>query len=157
MIQRIQSVWLFLASVVIFALFLFPYLQYADANGLGYALKVSGEYGNVGGQPSRLNTFWLQTIATILVGLLPIYTIFLFKNRKKQINIAYLSMLTVVLLGVWFYFIATNRLNEEGLLFAAQYIGVGFFLLPISIILLFMAISSIKKDEKLIRSADRLR
>lgn len=157
MIQRIQSVWLFLASVIIFALFMFPYLQYADSTGLGYALKVSGAYGNVDGLPTRLNAFWLQMIFTILVGLLPLYTIFLFGNRKKQINIAYVSILAIVLLGGWLYYSANSRLMEEGLSFATQYIGVGFFLLPISIIFLFMAIAGIRKDEKLIRSADRLR
>lgn len=157
MIQRIQSVWLCLASVVIFALFMFPYLQFADAAGLGHALKVSGAYGNVDGQPTRLSAFWLQMIYTILVGLLPLYTVLLFSNRKKQINMAYVSILAIVVLGGWLYYSATTRLAEEGLSFATHYIGVGFFLLPVSIILLFMAISGIRKDEKLIRSADRLR
>jgi hypothetical protein len=36
-------------------------------------------------------------------------------------------------------------------------IGVGFFLLPVSIIFLSLALGAIRKDEKLIKSADRLR
>lgn len=157
MIQRIQSVWLFLAAVVVFALFLFPYMQYADSSGAGYALKVSGVYGNVDGQPTQLQGAWLLLTATILIGLFPLYIVFLFRDRKKQIRMAYLSILSVVLLGAWFYFNMDAVLNAESLTFSLQYIGVGFFLLPIAIILLLMAISAIKKDEKLIRSADRLR
>lgn len=157
MIQRIQSVWLFLAAVVVFSLFLFPYTQFADATGLGYALKVSGTFGNVDGQPMRLQPSWFLAGATILVGLLPLYTVFLFKDRKKQITFSYLAMLLVLLLGVWFYANMSRVLSAHALSFVPQYIGVGFFLLPIALILLFMAVSAIKRDEKLIRSADRLR
>jgi len=157
MIQRIQSIWLFLAAVVIFALFLFPYMQYADSSGTGYALKVAGTFGNVDGQPTRVSNSWLLTLATVLIGLFPLYIVFLFKDRKKQIRMSYLSIVSVLLLGVWFYLNINATLTAAGLPFALQYIGVGFFLLPVVIILLFMAIGAIKRDEKLIRSADRLR
>lgn len=62
MIQRIQTVWLLLASVLTFALFLFPYLQFAGADGLGQALKVSGTYANVDGLPAgpRIPGCWLR-------------------------------------------------------------------------------------------------
>src|SRR5690554_1874923 len=157
MIQRIQSVWLFLASVVIFSLFLFPFLQYADATGAGYAFKVTGKFGNVEGLPTRLEADWLRAIVTLLIGLLPLYTIFLFKNRKQQIQFSYLTILLVILLGAWFAWIISRTLQAEQLTFAMQYIGVGLFLIPVAVIFLLMAISAIRKDEKLIRSADRLR
>jgi len=38
MIQRIQTVWLFLASATLFLLFLFPYLQFFDETGVAKAL-----------------------------------------------------------------------------------------------------------------------
>src|SRR5690606_40891896 len=84
MIQRIQSVWLFLASAIIFALFLFPYLQYADLGGMGRALKVSGVYQGVEGQAVRTEFFILQTIATVLLGLFPLYIIFKFRQDRKS-------------------------------------------------------------------------
>ncbi|HZH55503.1 MAG TPA: DUF4293 domain-containing protein [Sphingobacteriaceae bacterium] len=157
MIQRIQTIWLFLASAVIFALFLFPYFQFIDASGLGHALKVNGAFGTENGQPTRTETFWLQMIATVLIGLFPLYIIFQFKNRKLQRNLIWVEILAIILLGVWFNFNATAALNEYALTFSANNLGVGFFMLPIAIILLFMASAAIKKDEKLIKSADRLR
>lgn len=157
MIQRIQSVWLFLASVTIFALFLFPYLQYADLGGMGKALKVTGVYHGVEGQAVRVEFFILQTVATVLLGLFPLYIIFKFRQRKQQIQLIVLDIVLLLFLGVWLYVSASTALSEAGQFLSARNIGVGFFLLPISIIFLGMAIGAIRKDEKLVKSADRLR
>lgn len=157
MIQRIQTIWLLLASVVVFALFLFPYLQFAGSDGMGQALKVSGVFANVEGQVTRIADSWLLAVATALVGMFPLYIIFQFKNRKKQVRLIWLEMFAVVLLGVWFYFNGDSIMGADDRVIGLANIGVGFFLLPIVLILLFMAASAIKKDDKLVRSADRLR
>jgi hypothetical protein len=157
MIQRIQSIWLFLASATIFALFLFPYVQYADMDGMGKALKVTGAYHGMEGQAVREKFFLLQTIATVALGLFPLYVIFQFKRRKHQVRLIVLEIIFVLLFGTWLYVSANTALTEARQFLSARNIGVGFFLLPISIIFLFMAIGSIRKDEKLIKSADRLR
>ncbi|SEL45505.1 DUF4293 domain-containing protein [Parapedobacter koreensis] len=157
MIQRIQSVWLFLASATIFALFLFPYLQYADIGGVGKALKVTGVYHGLEGQAIREEFFILQTIATVLLGIFPLYIIFKFRNRKHQIQLIILEIVLILLFGAWLYTAASTALTEARQFLSAQNIGVGFFLLPISIIFLFMAMGGIRNDAKLIKSADRLR
>ena len=157
MIQRIQSVWLFLASVTIFALFLFPYLQYTGADDLALALKVTGRYGASGGHAVRQELFVLQTIGTVLLGVFPLYIIFRFGQRKMQVRLSMLAAALVVLFGGWLYSAASAALGAAGQQFSTTNIGVGFFLLPIAIIFLFMAVGAIRKDEKLVRSADRLR
>ena len=157
MIQRIQSIWLFLASATLFALFLFPYLQYSAIEGMGKALKVTGAYHGLEGQAIREEFFVLQTIATVLLGLFPLYIIFKFKRRKQQIQLIVLEIVLVLVFGVWLYSAASMALTEARQFLSAQNIGVGFFLLPISIIFLLMALGAIRKDEKLIKSADRLR
>lgn len=157
MIQRIQSVWLFLASATVFALFLFPYVQYADIGGMAKALKVTGAYHGMEGQVVREKFFILQTIATVLVGLFLLYIIFMFRQRRHQIQLIVLGILLLLLLGAWLYISASTALTEARQFLSARNVGVGFFLLPISIIFLLMAIGGIRKDEKLIKSADRLR
>lgn len=157
MIQRVQSVWLFLASVAIFALFLFPYLQYSDIGGIGQALKVTGKFRGLEGQAIREELFIFQTIATVLLGLFPLYIIFRYKDRKLQIQLIILEVILVVLFGFWLYTAASSALTEARQFLSARNIGVGFFLLPICIIFLLMALGGIRKDEKLIRSAERLR
>jgi len=44
MIQRIQTVWLLLSSLVLFALFMFPFVGYIDLVGLGKNIYVTGVY-----------------------------------------------------------------------------------------------------------------
>jgi|SRR5690606_14789112 len=157
MIQRIQSVWLFLASAAIFALFLFPYLQYSDIGGVGQALKVTGKFRGLEGQAIREELFIFQTIATVLLGFFPLYIIFRYKDRRLQIQLIILEVVLVVLFGFWLYTAASSALSEARQFLSARNIGVGFFLLPICIIFLLMAMGGIRKDEKLIRSAERLR
>ncbi|NGM73706.1 DUF4293 domain-containing protein [Sphingobacterium sp. SGL-16] len=157
MIQRIQTIWLLLATVVILGLFMFPYLNYTDLVGLGKKLFVTGEYSAVNNESVKQSSFILQTIATIVVALVPLITIFQFKNRKLQIKLIYVSIALIALLGVWMYFSSVATLDLISQSFGANNIGVGFFLLPVSIIFLAMAIGGIRKDEKLIKSADRLR
>lgn len=157
MIQRIQTVWLLLATVVILGLFMFPYLNYIDLVGLGKKLFVTGEYSAVNNESVKQNNFLLQAIATVVVALVPLAAIFQFKNRKFQLKLIYLSILLIVLMGTWMYFTSVSTLDLISQNFGANNIGVGFFLLPIAIIFLAMAIGGIRKDEKLIKSADRLR
>ena len=157
MIQRIQTIWLLLATVVILGLFMFPYLSYIDLVGLGKKLFVTGEYSAVNNESVKQSSFLLQAIGTIVVALVPLLTIFQFKNSKLQIKLIYFSIALIALLAVWMYFTSVSTLELISQDFGANNIGVGFFLLPIAIIFLAMAIGGIRKDEKLIKSADRLR
>lgn len=157
MIQRIQTIWLLLASVFINTLFLFPYLHFMDMQGFAGALKVIGEYGIVDGQVALVKNNWLQLAGTIFLGLMPLYIIFQFKNRKKQLALILLQMVLVVLFEAFLYFAATSTLTQHEQSFSTENLGLGFFVLPIALVFLFLAHSAIKKDEKLIRSVDRLR
>ncbi len=158
MIQRIQSIWLLLAAAVILALFMFPYAQFGDFAGLAKAVKITGVYG-VGpdGHPLRETTFILQIIGTVIVGLLPIFTIFKFKSRKVQKQLIFLNIVLIILFAIWLYSTASTALSTYNQYLGANNIGVGFFLLPIAIIFLSMALGAIRKDDLLIKSADRLR
>jgi len=159
MIQRIQTIWLFLASVTILALFLFPYTTYTDPSGIAMALKVSGKLNSTGGQ-SQLSTsllFTLQAIATVLLGILPLVVVANFKNRKKQASLIALTMLLTLLFATWLFVSAKQALQEVGKLLTFDNIGIGALLVPLYIIFLLLALRGINKDNKLIRSADRLR
>ena len=159
MIQRIQTVYLLIASLLIFCLFLFPYVNFADLVGMGRTVKVSGIYSINAGQPVHEwgVTFVLQTILTIILGILPLYTIFLFKNRKKQLLFVWVTIVALIGLVIWMYTIASGQLATLQKFLDASSIGVGFFIVPIAIIFLGLAIGGIRRDQKLIKSVDRLR
>jgi len=157
MIQRIQSIWLLLTAVVILGLFLFPYLNYIDLVGLGKQLYVTGSYTAVNNEVVKQENYLLQTVATVLLGFVPLFTIFQYKNRKLQLKLIFIEIILICLFAVWLFMSANSTLSLISQSFGAANIGVGFFLLPVAIIFLSMAIGCIRKDEKLIKSADRLR
>lgn len=157
MLQRVQTIWLLFASIVLLGLFVFPYINYIDLVGLGKQILVTGEYGAVNNEVLKQEGFILQIIATIVLALIPIFIIFQFKNRTLQVKLIYVEMFLIVLFGLWLYLSASNTLSLINQKIDSKNIGVGIFLLPVSIIFLSMAIAGIRKDEKLIKSADRLR
>ena len=97
---------------------------------------------------------WAVLIDAGIVAFLAIITIFLYKKRKLQITISY-AMIVLLVLIYALYFI----FDRPGLPFADLFQQTCFtFVFPfIAIIFVYLAIHGIKKDEKLVRSLDRLR
>ena len=138
MIQRIQSVWLLLAALFDAITFRFPFY-----NGDWTKDTVLA--------PIDLNantTIWL-TIVTVLTGGLAFASIFLFGNRKFQLKMAIAGLLLSIGLLV-LYFIEMQNFNSGTIaLWCIFYFGIATFYI--------LAINGIRKDEKLIKSLDRLR
>lgn len=155
MIQRIQTIWLFLTTTVIFALFLFPYLQILNASGTAKAVKVTGVYENIGGQIVQTSDFTGLTIATVILGLLPFVIIFFFRERQKQIKLCYLVI--VLILGYSFWMAQTAKSVIGDLQLQLQNYGIGVILPCLAVLFIILALRGIRHDEKLIKSADRLR
>ena len=136
MIQRIQSVWLLLASACAFAGFKFSFYSGTNAKGLS---------------PYELNAtenFLLQ-ITTVIVGALALFTIFMFKKRTQQLWLCILGILLGALLIFLYY--------REASTFQKGVYSLPAILQLLIIIAFFMAIRGIRKDEKVIKDSDRLR
>lgn len=135
MIQRIQSVFLFLAAIV--------------------SLVISNlvDLWKQGAEWMQSNDYTLIFAMFLSSGILSFVVIFLYRNRKRQLIYNYINIfLNVVLVGLLAYDL--YNLPGEGV---NSQKGIGLILPLISIILLFMANSGIKKDEKLVKSIDRIR
>jgi len=155
MLQRIQSIYLFLAGLVILALFVFPLAHNVYVDGAPISIMVTGSYIDAGGQQALTDHFVALTAVTAVVGILPFIIIFLYKTRKRQIALCYSTILVVI--GYSFWIAQAAKTVTGGITLAPANFGIGLFLCPISIVLLILAIKNIQKDEKLIKSADRLR
>lgn len=155
MIQRIQSVWLFFATACIFSLFLFPYLQVLNTDGSASLIKVTGVYQSIAGQQVQTEAFLTLTIATVMLALIPFAIIFIFRDRKKQITLSYIAIALIIGFSFWLIQTAKGVLGPVEL--QAENYGVGSLIPSISIIFLILAIRGMKKDDRLIKSADRLR
>lgn len=155
MLQRVQTIWLFFATAAIFSLFLFPYLQTFNTDGSVKALKVTGIQENIGGQIVQTEAFTGLTIATVIIGLIPFITIFLFKNRKKQMMLCYVSIVSI--LGFSFWLVQTAKTALGGITLQSENYGLGVILPSLAVFFMVLALRGIRRDDKLIKSADRLR
>lgn len=151
MIQRIQSIWFLLTAITILCLLFVPVFTVVDKK-VGYVLYGTGlkEFVN-GAETSTINIPLL--ISVVLAGLVSLINIFNFKNRTLQKRIASLNILLILGLSFWLSHLGKNM---PGGLDNAE-IGAGLFLPVVAIIFTLLAIRGIKNDERLIRSADRLR
>ncbi len=147
MIQRIQTVYIFIAAVLTASLLLLDFAELVVNNDL-YVFDASGiKQGN--------NVIFdgLPVMAFIgLITLLHIAVIFMYKNRIRQIRVlAFTVILLLGLLGILFYFLHSGFENVE----VAYKFPMTFPL--IAAILDYLAIRAIGKDEALVRSLDRIR
>jgi hypothetical protein len=155
MLQRIQTIYLLFAGLIIAALFVFPLVHGVYVNGKAITIMVTGIYQDVNGQSTHTEFFTALTIGTALVALLPITTVFMYKNRRKQINLCYGLMLVNIAYSYWVSQTVKAAIGDAYLNMSNY--GIGIILLSLSIVLIIMGQKAIQKDEKLVKSADRLR
>jgi hypothetical protein len=155
MLQRIQTVYLFL--VFIFALiFLFLPKGTIDVNGVFFAIKSWRIISSDGTQTLEYAGFFRIMVVSIpfLIMILSLITTFRYKQRLLQIRLGKLNLLLhVLLVVVTFFYLDSIRIAFNAHL--SYNAGIVFPL--ISMILVIMANRAIKRDEELVRSADRLR
>ena len=152
MIQRIQTVYLFLVIVLCISC-LFAGVGEWTLEGETVASMSNFTYSKEGLEPATTAPCYGLGVLLILVVLLTIPTILLFRKRMRQLRLAIFS--TILLVGyVALYVFYAWAFTAEGTTFR--------FLLPatfpvVSIVLNALAIHGIRKDEALVRSLDRLR
>jgi hypothetical protein len=136
MIQRIQSLWLLLASICAFASINLPFYY--------GSLEVQGSTTTI--TPIDNLVLLVFVIATALMALI---SIFLYSNRSLQIKMCVVG-LVLSLANLMHYFLFMKKFKTGGL----SLYSILSFLVPVFFIL---AIRSIYKDQKLLKSLDRLR
>lgn len=155
MIQRIQTLYL-LAIVILsgFVIF-FPLADLVNVKDhLLYLVDFRGisliqPTGNILKSP-----LWGVSTFAAVVPVITLITIFSYKNRKKQIRLSVINMLFMILFYVSLFiylFMANNSLNTEWHLKLVSVFPL------VNMILNYLAIGAIGKDENLVKSLDRLR
>lgn len=156
MIQRVQSVWLFLAALVLTCMLFLPLLT-TSVDGSEFSLYSNGLYKqklNAGKSIlTKTGDFMPLAVTNVAAITVSLLTIFLFRNRTLQKRLILASILLIVALYVLVY-INLQYIPGD----TAQFkFGLGIFLPPLAIIFCALAFRGIRKDEQLLRSADRLR
>lgn len=128
MIQRIQSIWLLLATVFAFLTFVLPF-------SVG-AVEVNAK-----------TTIWL-TIIGAFTGVMAFIDIFLYNNRKQQLRLCIIGILLSIIFIVLCFMEMSKDKGTLALSCLIYFAPLAFYI---------MAFNGIRKDEKLIKSMDRLR
>jgi drug/metabolite transporter (DMT)-like permease len=137
MIQRIQTIWLLVASACAFLTMKFAF--FVGANDLT----------NFGEFNATTNNNMILLILTSVLGTLCLFTVFVFKQRKLQL---WLTILAIIIgcLNIYLYFVYKKDYPDSNL----SLTSVFAFAIPI---FLFFAARGIYRDQKLVKSMDRLR
>jgi hypothetical protein len=158
MIQRIQTLYLSLAFIAIALLFAFPLAQFFSETG-AYIFSVKGLENMVPGDPNAFNPMIFLPLIIVVIGLalLNLFTIFQFKNRSFQIKLTNIGVLTGIALIMGIFFLYIPMIEKKINIVPDYSKAFGIYLPLVALVFMVMANRAIKRDEKLVRSADRLR
>lgn len=138
MIQRRQTLWLLLATVAALLSFMFPFVI-----GKGIVKGIETD------KSLKADSNFLLLILTGASLILSAAIIFLYKDRKLQMRLCLAGLLLSVLIIV-LYITEMNKMTKSTLAL--------FCILPFAILTgYFLAWKDIRKDEKLVKSLDKLR
>ncbi len=159
MIQRIQTLFLLLVVAANVLIFFFPIATFENENLFYvYHMHIYKLSNMMPGSENLFSASLMFPLAAgvIVIGLLALITIFLYKKRLMQMRIIKIDIFLNILLVVVFFFFFVNTIETQ-LETTADYnfLAVAFPL--ISLLFLVLSYRSILRDEKLVRSADRLR
>lgn len=138
MIQRQQTLWLLLAALAALLSFMFPFVT-------GKAMEKGIEVDKVIKAGSNFLLLIFTGASLILSGAL----IFLYKDRKLQMKLCLLGIFISIVIII-LYILEMNKLTKSTLAL--------YCILPFAILAsYYIAFRNIRKDEKLIKSLDKLR
>lgn len=140
MLQRLQTLWLLLASLLAFTTLK---LSFFSGNVLVNNLK---EF-----QHFTAMSHLLLMILTVALALGTLVTIFLFKDRKLQLKVG-IALLVLSLLNIVLAYLQSSRFVPGEWTY-----DITSLIYPTIPILILFALRGIYKDEQLVKSVDRLR
>lgn len=161
MIQRIQTVYLLLAALAGVFMFMVPVLTVAPEvhqEGSITVYQVSGlQVDQINQDASAMYLRpWAVLITNALVLLMSVFLVFLYKNRPLQLRLSRLLFLLIVVQVVLLVLGAEKIKAIAGPHYALSF-PVGAILPVLELVFVYLAANAIRNDERLVRSADRLR
>ena len=143
MIQRIQTIYLMLASIVSGGL-IFIFSLWNTIKQKVFVVDLFSR---------EVITLKIIPLMFISSAILSLIAIFLFKNRKLQFVIGRIIILINLFLLVLLIYLSLTLSGET----SVSEKGIGMFLPILAILFIVFANKAIKKDEDLVKSVDRLR
>ncbi len=139
MLQRIQTIWLFLAAVCAFLGF-----QFAFYSGTISENEIVNGFKKLTGTSNVL-----LIVTTTAVAVVALLAIFLYKNRKLQLRLCLAGILLEAIL-IFLYYTEVKK-------FTAGDYSLTALLQGCTLLFFMMAARGISNDEKIIKESSRLR
>jgi hypothetical protein len=149
MIQRIQSLYLLIATAAYVCLFFFPFAGFISGDKT-FELSVLGVTEE--GMLHNKAVFLLAGV--ILMILLTFSTIFFYKKRMLQSKLTAICLLLNVGLIAGMFFYSDSVVKEYSTTINFE---TGTYIVLIPLVFLVLANRAIRRDEMKVRAADRLR
>ncbi len=157
MLQRIQTVYLALAAIAGLLVFFFPLASFYNEIQGNYKFFVCA-IQSMDPEPAIHFTKWITLPLILLMALSLIFsitTIFLYKKRTVQLRLVAFNVLVNIVFIVLIFFYYVSKIKT--LTFIEPSYGIGIVFPLATLVFLIMANRSIRKDEVLVRSTERLR
>ena len=153
MIQRIQTLWLFLVFLMAALTMFFPLATFHGANG---ELMKMGIFAVEGAGDIAVPNVSVIGVLVALLAVLGMGNIFQFNNRKRQLKINMVAMLVNMGLVIAIFLLADKIAALDDVLDKYDFEFAAYF--PVaSVLFLILANRNIRKDEALVKQADRIR
>lgn len=158
MIQRFQTLWLSLVVVCGILLAIFPPMQFmtpAEAvQQQAYEIRFANLVNTTTPTQEAEMTVWPLAVLAVVMSVLALVIIFLYKRRVVQARLCVVN----IVLAVGYYLVLIFYTWTVCVSFSVSwYLNVWAALPLVIIVLSFMSIRYILKDEALVRAANRLR
>lgn len=150
MLQRIQTLFLFLI-VVLSALSFFVPFQHISSNETSFFINL--KVWDLA--PAIRSNIYIPFAVNALILVLSLFTIFSYKNRPLQMILCRVIAFTSgSLIACFFSFTYINFTELKDIVINYSYVS---FLPGLNVLLAYISKKFIKDDEELVRSADRIR
>ena len=156
MIQRIQSVFLLLLALAMLSLLALPLWHKIDGLTNQELTLTAFGFDAKGLAVPTPGPVWIIGLLAAASAAVAVFEIFQFRNRTKQLLLGSVNLLLITAtLGAAFYF--SNKGEQLlNLKLEGQFL-TAFYLPTLALLLNLLANRFIRRDEQLVRSADRLR
>ncbi len=154
MIQRVQSIFLFLIAVCMIITIFLANWQETSATDAVTMNAIDMLHTQSGKEISKRDVWYIAALAAVAAGV-ALFSLFSYKNRTLQTGLGAINALIMAgVLGLIIYFsreAETIIPNHEGSFQTGTYLPMAAMICNI------IANRFIRRDEKLVRSADRMR
>ena len=161
MIQRIQTIFLFLYIAALISTFFFPVWQKISFNDQTNEVDVivTGHVSSViydkAGEAIIYDNFWVGGFI-IIACIVAAMSIFSFGNRLTQIKLGTLNSLFTSLLVIYYLYEIFYNIDYVDIKDKISFL-ISFYLIFLAIFFNFLANRFIRKDELLVRESERIR